>query len=362
MTVRRYLSLYEDAADHCQLYRELLPCIMSFMDNHDFGTSCTACGNTQSKTVLCKDSLSLQQCLNCGTIFLGGYSDDFVPELYAYYEKYTKLRKEDVFDTITSARCQDLLEWFSRVGIGRKALDVGCGLGQFVEMANMNGWKAEGLELSKDAVGFARRQGLPVKELDFLSAEIKPNSYDLVTLFEVIEHVPNPLEFLCRAGEVVRPGGLVYLTTPSFASVDRFLLGKDWKIIHPEHLTYFTPHTLRVLVKKTRLFEVLHLETRNVSIAALRVLCCGLFPPITQIVDSHDELEKTCDTKRQTQDLRRRMNSSKFLGLVKRFANGLLNMTGLGASMVMLLRCAPRGTALCGELASKGSGVHRMTR
>ena len=314
---------------------------MSFMDKPDVGMRCTVCRNTQSTSVLRKAPLCLHRCLKCGTVFLGGYSDEFVPELYTYYDKYANLKKEDVFDPITRARCQDLLKWFSRFSIGQEVLDVGCGLGQFVEVANMSGWIAEGLELSREAVGFAHRHGLPVKELDFLSEEIKPNSHDLITLFEVIEHVPNPLEFLYRAGEVVRPGGLVYLTTPNFASVDRRLLGKDWRIIHPEHLTYFTPRTLRALVKKTRLFEVLHLETRNMSMAALQKLSCGLLPRITQVVDSHNELEKACDTKRQMQDLRQLMDSSKFFGLVKRFINGLLNMAGLGASMAVLLRCPP---------------------
>jgi len=319
---------------------------MGFMDKPDLGIRCTACRNSQSIIVLRKDSLSLHQCLKCGTVFLGGYSNDFVPELYAYYDKYVNLGKENVFDPITSNRCQDLLRWFSRFSIGQELLDVGCGLGQFVEVANRRGWIAEGLELSRGAVNFACRQGVTVRELDFLSEEIKPNSYDLVTLFEVIEHVPTPAEFLRRAGEVVRPGGLVYLTTPNFASVDRFLLGQNWGIIHREHLTYFTPHTLRALVKKTSRFEILHLETRNMSMAALRVLGCGLFPRATPVVDSHDEFETDCDPEHQMYDLRRRVDSSTFLGLIKVFVNGLLNMTGLGVTMVMLLRRLPQGTAL----------------
>ena len=321
------------------------------MDNPYLGIRCTACKGSQSVIILRKESLSLHKCLKCGTVFLDGYSDGFVPELYAYYDRYERLGKGDVYNPITSGRCQELLSWFSRFGIGREVLDVGCGLGQFVEVANRSGWIAEGLELSSEAVEFACRQGLPVQKLDFLSTVIKPNSYDLVTLFEVIEHVPNPAEFLYRAGEVVRPGGLVYLTTPNFASVGRYLLGEDWKVVDPAHLTYFTPRTLRALVKKTRLFEVLHLETRNLSIAALQTLSCGLFPRITQVVDSHDELEKTCDTKRQMQNLRRRTSSSTFLSLVKWFFNGLLKVTGLGVTITMLLR---RSSAETTEGNNKG--------
>ena len=311
------------------------------MDKHHFCIKCTVCKDAKSSIVLRKGSLSLHRCLNCGTIFSGVYSNDFVPEWYSYYDKYANFSREDVFDPITNHRCQDLLRWFSRFGIGREVLDVGCGLGQFVDVANRCGWIAEGLERSKGAVSFARRQGLAVQELDFLSAAIKPNSYDLVTLFEVIEHVPNPAEFLYRAGEVVRSGGLVYLTTPNFASVDRYLLGENWKVIGPGHLTYFTSRTLRALVKKAGCFEILHFETRNLSMAALRVLGCGLFLRPTPTIDPHDEFETDYDPKRQMNDLRRRVNSSTSLGLVKWYFNGLLNVTGLGATMTVLLRCSP---------------------
>ena len=315
------------------------------MDKRDFCLKCTVCKDSQSIIVFSKDSLSLHKCLNCGTVFLAGHSDIFVPELYAYYNRYENFGKEDVFNPITNDRCQDLLRWLSGFGIGREVLDVGCGLGQFVDVANSSGWIAEGLELSSGAVDFAHRQGLAVRELDFLSEEIKPNSYDLVTLFEVIEHVPNPAEFLYRAGEVVRPGGLVCLTTPNFASVDRFLLGKNWGLIHREHLTYFTPRTLRSLVKKARCFEIIHFETRNISIAAFQALSFGLLSRSTPVVDSDDESERACDAKRQMNDLRRRMASSKPLCLAKWFINGLLNMTGLGVSMVVLLRYIPQEMA-----------------
>ena len=311
------------------------------MDKRDVCIECTVCKDSESIVVLRKESIVLHKCQKCGTVFLAGYSNGFVSELYAYYDKYENVDKEDVYNPVTNARCQDLLRWFSRFGIGREVLDVGCGLGQFVEVANRSGWIAEGLELSREAVNFARRQGLAVQELDFLSAAIKPNSYDLVTLFEVIEHVPNPAEFLYRAGEVVRSGGLVYLTTPNFASVDRCLLGENWKVIGPGHLTYFTSRTLRALVKKAGCFEILHFETRNLSMAALRVLGCGLFLRPTPTIDPHDEFETDYDPKRQMNDLRRRVNSSTSLGLVKWYFNGLLNVTGLGATMTVLLRCSP---------------------
>ena len=317
------------------------------MDKRDVRIECTVCKDWESIIVLRKESLALHKCLKCGTVFLGGYSDGFVPELYAYYDKYESLGKEGVFDPIAGARCEDLLRWFSGFGAGWEMLDVGCGLGQFVEVANRCGWKAEGLELSRGAVDFARRQGLPVRNLDFLSEEIEPNSFDLVTLFEVIEHVPNPAEVLLRAGEVVRPGGLVYLTTPNFASLDRFVAGKDWKIIHPEHLTYFTPHTLRTLVKKTGRFDILHFRTRNISVSNLRVLKRVLSSLATPIEHDRDETKNHSGADREAHDFMRLIASSPFLGLAKRVVNALLNWTGLGMNTVMLLRCLSQDVDQC---------------
>lgn len=314
------------------------------MDKPDSQTKCTVCKRSNNSIIFQKGSFCLNSCSKCGTVFLGEYSDVFVPDLYSYYDKYANLEKENVFDPITSDRCRDLLIWFSTFGFGKEVLDVGCGLGQFVEVADRSGWIAEGLELSKGAVDFARRQGVAVRDLDFLSEEIKPNSYDLVTFFEVIEHVPNPAEFVHRAGEVVRPGGLVYLTTPNFASLDRYLLGADWNIIHPEHLTYFTPHTLRSLVKKTGFFEILHFETRNLSMAVLQVLSFGLYPRISPMANYNDGLETGCDCLCQMNDLRGRMESSSSLGLAKRFVNKLLNAAGLGVAMSMLLHRSPEET------------------
>ena len=308
------------------------------MDKLNLGIGCTVCRNSQSIIVFRKNSLSLHQCLKCGTVFLGGYPDKFLPELYAYYDKYAKLSQEEAFDPITSARCEDLLRWYSRFGIGREMLDVGCGLGQFVGVANRSGWIAEGLELSRGAVDFARRHGLAVRELDFFSEEIRQNSYDLLTLFEVIEHVPNPAEFVHRAEEVVRPGGLVYLTTPNFASIDRFLLGKHWELIHREHLTYFTPRTLRLMVKRTSCFEILHFETRNMSMAALRALGLGLVPRIPQAIGFYADLGTESNVHLQMNNLRSRMEKSPFLDFTKRIVNHFLNAAGLGVTMCMLLR------------------------
>ena len=76
----------------------------------------------------------------------------------------------------------------------------------------------------------------------------------------------------------------------------------------------------------------------NLSMAVLRVLGCGLYPRITSVTVSHDKSENVFNAPSHMNELRCRMETSAALGLVKRFVNGLLNMTGTGVTMTMLLR------------------------
>ena len=89
----------------------------------------------------------------------------------------------------------------------------------------------------------------------------------------------------------------------------------------------------------------------NLSMAALQVLSCGPYPRITPVTNSHDKSENGCNAPSQMNEFRCRMEASTSLGLVKRFANGLLNAAGLGVTMTMLLRRSPAETA---EGARKG--------
>ena len=294
---------------------------------------CTACKSGDSVAVLRKDELSLRRCRECGTVFLADYADAFVAELYDYYRRHVAKAKEEVFDPITGKRCLELLARFAGLLRGRRLLDVGCGLGQFVDLANRNGWQDLGFELAGPAVEFARRHGIAVCEDDFLTAELPENSYDLVTFFELLEHVPEPAAFLRRAAEVVRPGGLAYLTTPNFDSLERRILGPDWSVIHREHLSYFTPRTLSAMVLQVGDWEIVDLETRNISVAALNAWQANFF---------RRGGAKTADGSGggggDAADLRRRMEESPALGLVKRVANTFLRGTGTGAGISMLLR------------------------
>jgi 2-polyprenyl-3-methyl-5-hydroxy-6-metoxy-1,4-benzoquinol methylase len=308
--------------------------------------SCTVCGETKnSKLMLRKEQdgrggngdIALFCCGQCQTIYLGGYSESFDEDLYAYYARYHGLEKEDVYDPLTRKRYLALLDLFSAHGCGRAVLDVGCGKGDFVDAALNAGWDVEGIELSQPAVNIAQGFCLPVSNLDFFSDKIKNASRDLVTMFEVIEHVPNPGEFFSRAEEIVKPGGLVYLTTPNFNSLDRRVLSAGSDAIHREHLTYFTPKTLINAVRKRTNLDVVHLETRNVSTQLIRAIR-GSLRLGRLAVAGECSVSNPNSTGAKPNNIRKNIENSIILSLLKRMANMTLNVTSLGSTIVILLK------------------------
>jgi 2-polyprenyl-3-methyl-5-hydroxy-6-metoxy-1,4-benzoquinol methylase len=305
--------------------------------------ACTACGSKVDNQYLFakkiqnmeSDLIEFYRCMRCKTIFLGKYNDYYDDELYAYYSKYVDKKEEDIYDALTNISYEKVLRQFDSYGGGQNILDVGCGNGSFVKVALQKGYQAEGIDLSDLAVEVAQRFSLPVTKLDFFSKNISDSSRDIVTMFEVIEHLPNPVDFLRRSEKVVRPGGLIYLTTPNFNSLDRRVLGRKWNVFHREHYTYFTTQTLIKLIRNNTELDILHIETRNVSTELIAHFKNILNKNLLQI-KPNTGINEVSDLR--LSDARTIIYKSRWLTLVKQVANLILNATYLGSTIVIVLK------------------------
>ncbi|HEY4633347.1 MAG TPA: class I SAM-dependent methyltransferase [Candidatus Limnocylindrales bacterium] len=157
----------------------------------------------------------------------------------------------------------DALERHVPTPSGRSLLDVGCGIGEFIDTARERGWDAYGLEPSIEAAEFARSRGRPVVCAtieDYLAQGGPPAPPDAVVLTNVLEHLTEPIALLRRAREIVRPGGALVVRVPNdfnpLQLMARDALGHAaWWIAAPDHVNYFTHESLRRVVEANG-FEV----------------------------------------------------------------------------------------------------------
>jgi len=181
----------------------------------------------------------------------------------------------------------------------RRLLDIGAGPGFFLKTAASRGWHVLGVEPSRQAAAHARGLGIEMVE-GFFNAETaaRLGRFDVVHLNNVLEHVPNPLEIVCLARDLLTPGGLICLNvpndfTPFQQSARHSLTLSEWWVAPPHHLNYFDFDSLSELV--TRLgFEV---RERSTSFPMELFLLMGL----DYTKDS--DLGRACHNQRKRFDL-----------------------------------------------------------
>lgn len=131
-----------------------------------------------------------------------------------------------------------------------KLLDVGCGEGFFLFNASKAGYITKGVELSHDAVEYAKKEfGLDVEIGPLEELQFPENYFDVVTLWVVLEHVPYPLATLKEACRILKPGGLLAVSTPNIGGVLAKILRRRWWEIRRVHINQFTTRTLTDIVQ-----------------------------------------------------------------------------------------------------------------
>jgi 2-polyprenyl-3-methyl-5-hydroxy-6-metoxy-1,4-benzoquinol methylase len=132
-------------------------------------------------------------------------------------------------------------------------LDLGCNVGTCLAEARERGWDAQGLEINDAAAGFCRRERkLNVRTGVLDHDTYAPESFDLVMMADVVEHLVDPFETLRRVARALRPGGLVMISTPDIERWAARLL----QVKPEEHLYYFSPTTIRTLLRQAGLETV----------------------------------------------------------------------------------------------------------
>jgi SAM-dependent methyltransferase len=130
-----------------------------------------------------------------------------------------------------------------------KLLDVGCAAGFFLAVARERGWDAHGVEISDFAAAYAQKSGFDVFRGGLEEYPPSSGAFDLVTLWDVIEHLRDPREGLQKIHELLKPGGYLVLTTPAVDSWTHRIFRDKWMGFKDvEHLFFFSRKTLKELL------------------------------------------------------------------------------------------------------------------
>ena len=200
---------------------------------------------------------TLVQCNQCRLIYLNPQPTS--EELAAYYPKDYEahvgtqkqrlgwLRRMDYYYGVKK-RYRAIMR-YTRTG---RLMDIGCGTGAFLDGMREYGWDVAGIEPGVQAADYAVRQlGLPVQNTTLEAAQLEPASFDLVTMWNVLEHLSDPQQALHRIREALQPGGLLVFAIPNVDSLDLRLFKKYWAGYDvPRHLFVFPPATLEEMVTR----------------------------------------------------------------------------------------------------------------
>jgi SAM-dependent methyltransferase len=218
------------------------------MENETAYTPCPLDG-TQSVFWLKKNGYQLYCCPRCDVRFVfplpNTVQDIYSKDYFTGAEHgfgYIDYDQDKSAMVGTLEQYLDLIQ--QRLGRSGSLLDVGAATGFFVEVAARHGWQSEGLELSADAVEIGKAKGRAIRQ-GILEEEIGEGRYDAITMLDVLEHVPKPMETLAAVKRLLRQEGVLFINVPDVRSLLARFLGKNWQaIIPPEHLTYFSVASL----------------------------------------------------------------------------------------------------------------------
>lgn len=250
------------------------PVVAPVMESVD----CVLCGPGAVKEMarirdlkfFCPGEFSLVRCPRCRLTYLNPRP---TPDAMAdhYPETYWNAPEEGVPGVYLDSAARGVVDTLCRRYPGGRVLDVGCGSGGLVAHFRDRGMDAMGVEPMACPAELARdRYGLNVVKGYLADAAFPDDSFDAVTLFDVLEHTHDPVAELAEVRRVLKPGGAVFVKVPNIASLQARLLGKWWfGLDTPRHLYHFSPGTLRRVLSRAGFSQVSARAVTGVSGALL---------------------------------------------------------------------------------------------
>jgi len=284
--------------------------------------ACVACGSNDAQPLGEKNRLAIVSCRRCASVYTP-YSPWYSSEFYyhTYYE-------EEVLSppAFVQTRLEEITAEFARYRKTNRLLDIGCGAGNLLVAARKNGWNAQGLDVSSNAVTHVRELGFEVFQGELAEAQFPAGHFDVITAAEFLEHLPEPRTLLTEVARLLRPGGLFWTTTPHARGLSARVLGLKWRCIWPpEHLQLFSARGLKALLREVGFRDIRVQTTGGNPVEILHAFGGKKDAPKT--VDQH------FDRVRTSYELNESLMKSRPRKIVKDVVNGVLNISRLGDNL-----------------------------
>jgi 2-polyprenyl-3-methyl-5-hydroxy-6-metoxy-1,4-benzoquinol methylase len=228
--------------------------------------ACDLCGKDDAEPLLTKNSYRIVRCRACGLVYVNPrprttalaalYDED------SFQHNQATRAEDDAWRKIARARL-DLIDR-EKPDRGR-LLDVGCSTGLFMDVAQEGGWKVSGIDLSVGSINYSKKRGFDARLATIETQDFAPGTFDAITMFDSIEHMPSPMRALRIVSSLLAPGGVVMITTPNieglFPQLTWKLLGRTvgaWEHPGPPgHIYQFGRSTMTAALDRTG-FRILH--------------------------------------------------------------------------------------------------------
>lgn len=285
---------------------------------------CYLCESTRIRRLYKVESIF--KCKECKFVFYKNIPSAI--ELNAVYSNYSR---EEYITDISRAKIKAEFEKILADFKIESVLDIACGECYFLDTLNEINPQLELFATEHETA----KERILNKGHRFLEGEFFPRTelkFDLIIFTEAIEHINDINEFLKHANNLLNPNGLIYITTPNFSSVERFIMGRKWGMVTPpEHLSYFTSSTLNKTMNRNQ-FKKVFSYTENISIFR-----------IVEFLNKHLWFMQTNKGKDQSaqrisDQMQQASSANYFLKKIKNFLNYALKKLNLGSSLKALYK------------------------
>ena len=209
---------------------------------------CYSCFSENINIKYKKNGYNIYSCNSCSLEFVFPQpSESELEKIYtkSYFDRGDKYSKSNEVNIKNDNKKLSIIKKSRLKG---KLLDIGCAKGDFLFLAKKNGFDVTGVEISKAACQSAKSKNLNVYNSDLLSKKFDSNCFDVVTMWDVIEHLKNPKQIVDEIHRILKPGGLIFFSTGDVSSRYARISGYYWHLLTPpQHLFYFSPKSIKGL-------------------------------------------------------------------------------------------------------------------